>query len=287
MSSLKRLITLSNLPTSYPTSTTKLASTPSVPVPPAVQPGSDCLYPEEEEEKVSSLALPRVMGSSLTAALIRTKSGGGKKSKTKSLTGDGSTWAPASQSIPHMKYRFPDNKEFRFIQTSELLAALVQSNVGFTGYSASFSSAAIIQFSSFSAVFDQYKLTMIELWIVPRHYSTSSPVAASDYGLLYSVVDYDDSTNLTTPSAFEQYENCVVSPSTNGHYRKFVPHMAVASYGGTFTQYANQPFGWVDCASTGTIGYGVKMGVSACDATSDTNTYDLIYRIHVSFRNVR
>jgi hypothetical protein len=226
---------------------------------------------------------------SLAAALLRTAGfrRGSKARRAKSLAGDGTTWAPASQGIPHMKYRFPDNKEFKYIQTAESLGALTQSNVGFVGIAFSTSSSAINQFSSFSAIFDQYKLEMVELWIIPRHPNPESASATANYGLLYSVVDYDDSTTLTSSTLYEQYENCAVCSTINGQYRKYIPHMAIASYGGAFTQYANVPFDWIDCSSTGTIGYGVKLGVSTCDVAGDANVFDLVYRVHVSFRNVR
>jgi hypothetical protein len=248
------------------------------------------LLKELEEDPVEVKSTPMEVdtapsSSLLAAAMIRT---GGTRSKgSKALAGDGTVWSINSQAIPRMKFKYPDNQVFKFVQTSELLGALSQSNIAFTGTAASFSAAAVNQFSSFAAVFDQYKITEIELWIVPRHAVSPTTASTTNDGLLYSVVDYDDSTALTTAAAHEQYTNCVVSSSTSGHYRRFIPHVAMANYAGTFTGYTNSGPVWIDCNTTGTLQYGVKFGVSACDVAGNANAYDLIYRLHVEFRNVR
>jgi hypothetical protein len=226
---------------------------------------------------------------SLASALIRT--GGKAKSRTKggSLKGDGTSFSLTAQTIPFMKYRFPDNKPHKFVQTFEVLAGLTQSNTGFANTSVTPTSGYINQFSSFAAVFDQYQLELVEIWILPRHTNPLSVSSTGNVGLLYSVIDYDDGSALTTSLAFEQYENCVVSPSYEGQYRKFIPHVAVANYAGSFTGYSNVPANkiWIDCATTGTQFYGLKSGVSACDSTSDEQVFDYIIRMHVAFKNVR
>jgi hypothetical protein len=241
-----------------------------------------------DEDDVKSLPEDDGSSSSITAMVhSKLRMGGRMKGGSKSLKGDGTTFSLTAQTIPHMKYRFPDNAPYKFIQTSETLATLTQSNSAFVGYAVLYTSSNINQFSSFSAVFDQYKITQFELWVLPRHTNPLSVSSTGNVGLLYSLVDYDDAATPTGAAYCEQYSNCVVSPSYEGHYRRAVPHIAVANYAGTFTGYTNMPCPWIDCSTTACQFYCMKIGVSQCDATSDEQIYDLITRVHVEFRNVR
>jgi hypothetical protein len=165
-------------------------------------------------------------------------------------------------------------------------AVLATSNVGTSHYERAFSSADISQFSSFANVFDQYMITSVETWMVPKNPSTPSG-AAVDKGRCYSVVDYDDVSPLGNAAAAMSYENCIVCPTQMGIYRKFQPHIAVAAYGGTFTSYQNLTPRWIDCASTGVLHYGVKYITDQADAAVDETVYDLYVRLQYSFRNVR
>jgi len=223
------------------------------------------------------------------SALIRT-GGRGRSHGSKAMAGDGTTFSLTAQTIPHMKFAYPDNKPYRYVQTYESLAAITQVNTGFTQVAQYWNAGIINQFSSFSAIYDQYQIEYVEIWILPRHTNPLSVSSTGNTGLLYSIVDYDDaSATPNTALGFEQYTNCVVSPSYEGHYRKLIPHVAVANYAGTFTGYSNVPSNkiWIDCVTTATQFYGVKIGVSPCDATSDEQVYDFILRTHVAFRNVR
>jgi hypothetical protein len=186
-----------------------------------------------------------------------------------------------------MRFRFPDNSVHKVIQSGQNAAVLTSSNVAEVEYDRNYTTGDISQFTSFSAIFDQYMISEIEAWLVPRNPTGSSGSATINRGLLYSVVDYDDSSALSTNAAFQQYENCVMGPSVNGHYRRFKPHVATGAYAGTFTGFANTSDQWIDCGSTTVQHYGTKWLVSASDVAGDEVVYDHLYRIHISFRNLR
>jgi hypothetical protein len=186
-----------------------------------------------------------------------------------------------------MGRRFPDNHPYRVVQMNQSAAVLTTSNVTFQEYDRYFTSGDIPQFSSLALVFDQYRILEVECWLVPRNPGSASG-AAVNRGLLYSVVDYDDAAALGAAASFLQYENCVVTPNTMGHYRKFRPHIAVAAYSGTFAAYANVSSNtWIDCTSNAVQYYGVKFGASPCDAAADETTFDFLERVLIEFRNVR
>jgi len=185
--------------------------------------------------------------------------------------------------VPDRTIKSLDNKPYSFIKSGNQIGAFFSSVAVETFYSATFTSAAISDFSSYAGVFDQYKLAQIEIWIIPRLSVTDGTVVNS--GTLTSVVDYDDATSITQAASYE-YENVLGGPSTNGHYRNFKPHVAVASWGGmgSFGQFTNIAAPWIDCASTSAIHYGVKAVVSV---TSIALYFDVQWRILVQFRNVR
>ncbi len=147
---------------------------------------------------------------------------------------------------------------------------------------ANFVASNVDQIGALTAVFDQYRFARIEAWITPR--VTSSNSSSQNVGLLHTVIDFDDSTNLSSVAQANDYTNVVVSSGLDGHYRTFVPHAALAAYSGTFTSYANVEAPWIDAASTGVQHYGIK---AACTTTDVTYMYDLVVRIHMQWRNVR
>jgi hypothetical protein len=144
-------------------------------------------------------------------------------------------------------------------------------------------STDITNFSSWSTVFDQYRILRAKVWIVPRVSQVSS--TSANPGQLVTVIDYDDGNALSSFAAGLQYSNALVAPGLQGHYRDFAPHIAVGAYSGTFTSYANMDATtWIDAASTGVSFYGLKAASTVTDATY---TYDINVRLHVQFRNSR
>jgi len=229
------------------------------------------------------------LGTERTLGMVSLAISGGRKGHTKgkkALKGDGTVFSTISQIMPFMKFRFPDNKVYKVTQLVEVISALGSSNVAFSTDARNFTYNALPQQVSFTAVFDQYRITEIEFWVVPRN-PNSATGAAVNRGLLYTVIDYDDSTTLGNGALFEDYSNCVVSPATEGQYRRFVPHTATAAYAGAFTSYQNNEMQWFDTSFPAVQHYGVKIGVSTCDSAANEVGYDYMIRYHLDFRNLR
>jgi len=141
--------------------------------------------------------------------------------------------------------------------------------------------SSLDQISSLTALFDQYRIIEIEVWIIPR---TTNNTVTSNTGLLATVVDYDDDTVLGTLGAALDYTNVVVGTGIEGHYRRFKPHAAMAAYSGAFSAFANVESPWIDAASTGVRHYGLK---SVWTATDIAYNSDILVRLHTEWRNVR
>jgi hypothetical protein len=150
---------------------------------------------------------------------------------------------------------------------------------------ASFNTALVAfnQLTAFTNLFDQYMIASVELWLMPRETVASS----NSYfgGVLHTVVDIDDSALLTSVGQASDYANCVTTEATQGHYRHFIPHVAIAAYSGAFTSFTSKKNVWIDAASPSVEHYGFKVAAGPTGGASVT--YDLNVRCLLKFRNVR
>jgi len=186
--------------------------------------------------------------------------------------------APANQGLSR-----EDNKIFTFIQSSGQ-GTVLTSSVSVPVFQAkSWTTADIFQFSSFAAVFDQYRIDDIEVWLEPSGIGLT--VGYTGNVKIFSVVDYDDANVPSSVSALQQYTNCTSARLTDGHYHPFKPHIAVAVYNGSFAGFANKKADWIDVASTSVQHYGFKFGIDVTNNSSDVKL-DMHTRITVSFRNL-
>jgi hypothetical protein len=172
-----------------------------------------------------------------------------------------------------------DNVVHRVRQTADLGNFITSSAGGEVDGSQSFQVSLIPGITSWLAVFDQYKIELIEIWAT---LSCSSGQALIDNFRWYSVVDYDDSNNITIAAA-QQYSNCTDCGRNEAVFRRFRPHMsmAVGTVGGVQSS-GNIPSTWVDSARTDVNHFGVKYAVGA---TSTTVVLAQRVRFHLAFRN--
>lgn len=190
------------------------------------------------------------------------------------------TWS-LSDPMPRAALVVNPDKVYEFIQTAEGLTALSTSVTleTFTVFTTSLS--ALPQYVTFQALFDQYRIAEVEVWLIPR----CAPNAATTRpGLLTTLIDEDDNNLLTTVGSALEYQDAVTTSGSQGHYRRFVPHVADALYSGAFTSFGNRAAPWIDVASPSVIHYGFK---AACTTTDIVYVYDILSRLRIQFRNVR
>jgi hypothetical protein len=173
-----------------------------------------------------------------------------------------------------------DNSVHRFIQTTDLGAVFATSAVLPTFYARSFAYTDVIQYTSYQALFDQYKIDEIEIWMQAGQAGNNN---ANTYPTWYSAIDYDSDSAASALSTLQQYTNVITTPLTQGHYFRFKPHVAEALYSGAFTSYGNIKSPWIDSASPGVKHYGFTVGVNVTPAAVQMN---MVIRLHFSTRNV-
>jgi hypothetical protein len=171
---------------------------------------------------------------------------------------------------------------YEVIQHVEVLNQCTSSTTASTFTGLYWSLGAHDQVASFSAVFDQYRITELEFRFVPKINANNSTVSL---GLFHVVVDFDDANVLTTVAQALDYTNCKIVEGYKPITIRFRPHLAVSAFSGAFSSFANvSPMLWIDTASTNVQYYGVK---TAWTLTSAVAYYDLYVTSKIQFRNVR
>jgi len=196
------------------------------------------------------------------------------------------TWNIMSQTMPMFNNTLKkDNSVHKFIQTTDLTTVFTSSTTNPVGYARSFTFADLAQYTSFSTIFDQYKITDIEVWLSPG-FTNSSSFTPGTSGYLYTVTDYDDDTTPSSVTNLQQYTNCIMTPGFMGHYRRWKPHVAEALYSGAFSSYGNISAPWIDIASNSVKHYGFKAMVAPAASSATVVSYQLTMRLHFECRNV-
>jgi hypothetical protein len=196
-------------------------------------------------------------------------------------------WNAVSQQWPRFNNTLKkDNSIHKFVQLIDLNTVLVTNSTVAVAYSRAFTFADLPQQSTIASLFDQYKITDIEVWFNPG-LTNSSSFAPGTAGYVYTVTDYDDDSNLPSSAQALQYTNVMQSPANMGHYRRWKPHVAEALYGsGAFSSYGNIKAPWIDMASPNVKHYGFKAYATAATNTASQVSYSLTVRFHFETRNV-
>lgn len=187
------------------------------------------------------------------------------------------------------KFPSPDqasrlNKVFSMVKTYQRTQIVSTTTLSTTGaYYVDYNS--VNDSGSLSAVFDQYRIALVEITFIPDATVAiaGGTASASAPPMFYSAVDLDDNTAVSL-NQLQDYPGCKSTLCTSSHKHVFVPHCALAAYSGSFTSYANVTAPWIDVASPAVQHYGVKY---AWGAATTVCGYEVIIRILLEFRNVR
>lgn len=156
-----------------------------------------------------------------------------------------------------------------FFSTSATVPSLLGINFTVSNFAVS---------SSYLALFDQYKIDHLEVWLEPQF---SQSTVSANTGGFYTCIDLDDANTPGSYQDVEGHQTAISSTGQTSHYHSWKPHMAVAVYSGAFTSFENAPANWIDSASSGVQHFGVKV---ASTATAVIQRYNLYVRGLVSFR---
>jgi hypothetical protein len=197
---------------------------------------------------------------------------------------DTQVWNMGSQSLPAQRANaYTDNRPYIVKQFVEFGPVSTSSAGGEVDFGIAFNLGQLTQASSWTSVFDQYRIKEIELWMTPTTSTATVGNSNFDSYRVYSVIDYDDDSS-TAASSLLQYENVCDTGRNEGVYRKWRPHMAsqLATSGGVALA-QNIPSTWINSSQTTVKHYGFKC---AQLSTSTSTVIQLRARFTVEFRNV-
>lgn len=186
--------------------------------------------------------------------------------------------------------RIIDNSDRRIYAFEQVIApfAINQVAISPTLGSFFFTLSLLDQASTFTSLFDQYKIAKIQIDFWPMYRANSVALHADLIPLIYTAVDYDDATAPVSLTDIRQYQNVTMHDDSEKFSVTFVPHVAVSSYSGAFGSFNNVTSPWIDAGSPSVQHYGLKYAVSG-GASGQTNlqAWNVTFKMWVQFKNVR
>lgn len=235
---------------------------------------------QEDEKLLNDIqSTPVVLPVSAAAKRLMGKRTGSQRMR--GAKGDGIVFSV--QNIPARLFRpvQSSNTAVKIVQELLTESFVTSSNAAQVFAGANFIVNSLDQISHLVALFDQYRIALVELWLVPKNPQIGASAPTDN---LATVIDYDDSSPLTTYAQALDYVNVVSTSALMAHYRKFVPHVAVAAYSGAFTSFMNETAPWIDAASPSVQHYGFKVALTQ---STSVCSFDLTVRLHTEWRNIR
>lgn len=158
-----------------------------------------------------------------------------------------------------------------------------------------FNADQLPNWSSLSALYDQYCITKVVLKFTPMiNVNNVQPLSGTSLvspGILATVLDYDDPSNPTTLAELQQYQTFKSQPaiSFQKHVRVFVPgtKVDVISFGGGSSQANTKKRLWLDCSHGNISHYGCKIYLDAQGNANAPAVYQVEGYMYIKFRNVR
>lgn len=196
--------------------------------------------------------------------------------------------APYSKRKLPVRGKCTPSNPFKVVQTVDYGSiSYVSTTTGATGGALVFTLNLLDDFSSYSGVFDTYRVDKIQWRFLPyRNFNNST---AADIGNFNTVLDYDDNVVPTSANQLRQYDNHMLTPNYTALSRSCKPKPRQAYYQGAFTaggQPTAQP--WLDIASPDIIHYGLKWLLEANNtALTDTRVFRCTAKVWLSFASPR
>lgn len=173
---------------------------------------------------------------------------------------------------------------------------LIQLSSGPIAFSLPFIFTDLNQSSTFSALFDQYKIRCVVLRFWPAVIQTTSNNSADTVQgqtFFATCLDYDDATNPTSLAQIQSYENCqnwpVLSTRSKPLKRVIRPHVAfgMPNSANTIVTAGNRRSSWIDCAQAGIPHFGFKGWLEQGPSANCLQNWRIDATYYISFKNVR
>lgn len=149
-------------------------------------------------------------------------------------------------------------------------------------------------YTEFTNLWDQYMLAAVKLAIVPRYNvvtQESAGDAATKVGdiMIYSVIDYNDSSVLTSRNDALQYQSCKATPGRKVHKRYLKPKYLSQIYESAVTTGYSSKRGFLATTDPSVPHYAVKTYWHASDDTGVIGNvkFDVVMTYYLMLKTVK
>lgn len=161
-------------------------------------------------------------------------------------------------------------------------------------YAKSFTFADLDDDTSYTGIYDAYRIYGIAIHIIPRQTENTGALAVKIPLYGYITVDYDDDNTPTTLSSLRGSGQTKTFNLTQPFKMFLRPRTTGALWaGGTFSGYSVNRGGkvgpWIDMANTSVKYYGLKIGIPGTSASVTDEQYciDISYTYYIQLRGQR
>lgn len=151
--------------------------------------------------------------------------------------------------------------------------------------------------SEFTTLYDQYQIKAVKYTLIPKFTNMTlnvnpagGAINSAILGNVWSVIDYDDLTPALTLNQLLEYQNTKRTQMNKLHSRYFKPKVltGIVNSAGVVLNNTAKKNQWLDCATSSTPHYGLKIWFDAVAGTTTTEVqYDLVVKYYLAFKNVR
>lgn len=172
-----------------------------------------------------------------------------------------------------------------FKRSIYLQSAIVASGAN-NFFAASYALNGLPNYTEFTALYDQYKITGVKLKFVPRG-NSSDLTTSNNITSLITCIDTDDSVVPTSIDQLTQYQSMKMCRSTQSMTRYWKPKFNVGAINTVALGLAGKQntTGWLDCTSDSVQHFGIKGCLTSFAGA--TIVYDILVTQYLAFKNVR
>lgn len=153
----------------------------------------------------------------------------------------------------------------------------------------SFHLAQVPNYAEFTALYDQYCITKVDVHFYSCANSTITDGTNKHLTQVLSVIDYDDDSYLTSVDDALEYDTVQINSTAQYHFKRTLkPRVALEIYRSAIaTAYGQGAAGtWLDCSDASVPHYGIKMVIPATVVPYNCR-WSIYVKYHLEFRNVR
>lgn len=192
--------------------------------------------------------------------------------------------APITSGIPDQQRRMQTSQKTTTFKTCRTVVKAQAINSVGSEYNVGyfFTLADVPGYTEYTALYDQYRITKIEVNIMPCNTACNNGQYCTPSWMLSSV-DYDNATSQTT-AQLREVDDVQIIHVQRGKKITFQPRCAIVTAQSSLSGLAEaKPGLWINCSTTGVQHYGLKLAMPSANSNGIA-TMDVMCRYFLEFK---